>query len=163
MMDAKRLYSEDFVLWSKRQANALRAAARGGSNRQLDWGHLAEEIEDLGISQHSALRSHIRRIIRHLIKLEYSRASDPRRGWIETIGDARAEIEDLLETSPSLKVELSDNIAKQTPRAIKLAIRIFKLTKRSTSPGCPTSWALFTPKSRCWATGSPKIRRGSAS
>jgi hypothetical protein len=123
MMDAKRLYSEDFVLWSKRQADALRAAARGGSNRQLDWGHLAEEIEDLGISQRSALRNHIRRIIRHLIKLEYSRASDPRRGWIETIGDARAEIEDLLETSPSLKVELSDNIAKQTPRAIKLAIR----------------------------------------
>jgi hypothetical protein len=55
MMDVKRLYNEDFVLWSKQQADALRAAAHGGSNLRLDWGHLAEEIEDLGTSQRSAL------------------------------------------------------------------------------------------------------------
>src|SRR5690242_20563780 len=102
MMDAKRLYNEDFVLWSKRQADALRAAEHGGSNLELDWGHLAEEVEDLGTSQRSALRSQLRRIIWHLAKLEHSPANEPRRGWIETIGDARAEIEDLLETSPSL-------------------------------------------------------------
>jgi hypothetical protein len=123
MMDAKRLYNEDFVLWSKQQADALRAAAHGGSNQQLDWGHLAEEIEDLGVSQRSALRSQIRRIIRHLAKLEHSPASGPRRGWVETIGDARAEIDDLLETSPSLEAEISGDIAQQTPRAIRLAIQ----------------------------------------
>jgi hypothetical protein len=44
----------------------LRAAQLGGSNLELDWEHLAEEIEDLGISQRSALRSEIRRIIRHI-------------------------------------------------------------------------------------------------
>jgi uncharacterized protein DUF29 len=123
MMDAKRLYNEDFVLWSKQQADALRAAAHGGSNQQLDWGHLAEEIEDLGVSQRSALRSQIRRIIRHLAKLEHSPASGPRRGWVETIGDARAEIDDLLETSPSLEAEISGDIAQQMPRAIRLAIQ----------------------------------------
>jgi Domain of unknown function DUF29 len=123
MTDAKQLYDQDFLLWSKEQADALRAAAHGGSNRELDWKHLAEEIEDLGISQRSALRSQIRRILRHLAKLEHSPASTPRQGWIETVGDARAEIEDLLETSPSLKAELSGDIAKQTPRAIKLAIQ----------------------------------------
>jgi len=36
---------------SKQQAEALRAAARGGSNQQLDWENLAEEIESLGKSQ----------------------------------------------------------------------------------------------------------------
>ncbi len=122
-MDVKQLYNADFALWSKQQADALRAAANGGSNQQLDWEHLAEEIEDLGVSQRSALRSQIRRVIRHLVKLEYSPASDLRRGWIETIGDARADIEDLLETSPSLKAELSCDIAAQTLRAIKLAIQ----------------------------------------
>jgi hypothetical protein len=122
-MNPKRLYNEDFVVWSKQQADALRAAEHGVSNLELDWGHLAEEIEDLGISQRAALRSQIRRIIRHLAKLEHSPASGPRRGWIETVGDARAEIEDLLETSPSLKAEVSGDIAKQTPRAIKLAIQ----------------------------------------
>ena len=117
------LYDRDFVAWSKQQAEALRAAARSGSNQRLDWQNLAEEIEGLGISQRSVLRSQIRRIIRHLIKLEHSRAIEPRRGWVESIGDARAEIEDLLEISPSLKTELDRDIAAQTKRAIELAIR----------------------------------------
>jgi hypothetical protein len=123
MGEAKSLYDEDFLLWSKEQAAALRAAARGGSNQALDWQHIAEEIEDLGISQRSALASQIRRIIQHLLKLEYSPARDPRRGWEESIGDARAEVEDLLETSPSLRSELSREIAKQTQRAIKLTVQ----------------------------------------
>ena len=122
MSDVKTLYEQDFAAWAQQQAQALRAAARGGSNQQLDWEHLAEEIEDLGISQRWALRSHLRRVIRHLLKLEHSPARDPRRGWIESIGDARAEIEDLLEMSPSLKAQLSGEIAAQTRKAIKLAI-----------------------------------------
>ena len=122
-MDPKQLYAEDFVLWSKQQAEALRAAAHDGSNQALDWENLAEEVESLGISQRSALRSQIRRIIRHLVKLEHSRAADPRRGWIESIGDARAEIEDLLEASPSLRNHIGGDIDTETPRAIKLAIQ----------------------------------------
>jgi len=54
MMGTKRLYDEDFVLWSKQQVEALRAAAHSGSNQQLDWDHLAEEIEGLGNSLRSA-------------------------------------------------------------------------------------------------------------
>jgi hypothetical protein len=122
MSDPKRLYDADFVLWAQQQAAALRAAAQGGSNLQLDWENLGEEIEGLGISQRSALRSQIRRIIRHLVKLEHSPAREPRRGWEESISDARAEIEDLLETSPSLAVELDRDIAAQARRAIERAI-----------------------------------------
>jgi hypothetical protein len=122
MADPKRLYGEDFLLWSRQQAEALHAAAQGASSLPLDWENLAEEIESLGTSQRSALRSQIRRIIRHLVKLEYSPTTDPRRGREESIGDARAEIEDLLETSPSLKAELDDDIATQARRAIELAI-----------------------------------------
>jgi hypothetical protein len=126
MGEAKSLYDEDFLLWSKEQARALRAAARGGANRALDCKHIAEEIEDLGTSQRSALASQIRRIIQHLLKLEFSPASDPRRGWAESIGDARAEIEDLLQTSPSLKADLGREIARQTHKAIKLTLRDFR-------------------------------------
>jgi hypothetical protein len=121
--DLKTLYDKDLVAWSHQQAAALRAAARTGSNQLVDWENLAEEIEDLGRSQRAALRSQIRRIIRHLVKLEYSRAIDPRRGWVETIGDARSEIEDLLELSPSLSAEIDRDVAAQTARAIKLAIQ----------------------------------------
>ena len=67
----KTLYDEDFVAWSKQQAEALRAAARGGSNQQLDWENLAEEIEDLGKSLRSATAAAKSvRIIQHLVKLD---------------------------------------------------------------------------------------------
>ena len=48
MTAVKSLYDEDFFAWSQQQAEALRAAARGGWNQPLDWHNLAEEIEDLG-------------------------------------------------------------------------------------------------------------------
>lgn len=41
MTDAKRLYDEDLVLWAQEQAAALRAAAQGASNLELDWENLA--------------------------------------------------------------------------------------------------------------------------
>lgn len=123
MTALKTLYDRDFAVWAEQQARALRAAARGASNQQLDWERLAEEIEGLGISQRSALGSQIRRIIHHLLKLQYSGVSEPRRGWENSIDDARAEIEDLLERSPSLTQEVAREIARQANRGAKLAAR----------------------------------------
>ena len=88
------LYDRDFLLWTKDQAAALRRAK--GANLPLDWENLAEEIESLGISQRTALRSQLRRILRHLFKLEASPRAEPRRGWKESVRGARAEIEDIL-------------------------------------------------------------------
>ena len=62
------LYDQDFVLWTEKQAAALRAAK--GSNLPLDWENLAEEIASLGKSDRRELRSQIRRVLRHLLKLE---------------------------------------------------------------------------------------------
>src|ERR1700733_13723317 len=92
MSDVKPLYNEDLLAWSKQQAEALRSAAQGGSNQALDWENLAEEIEDLGASQKSSLHSQLRRIIKHLLKLENSPAGGPRGGWVGSICDARGEI-----------------------------------------------------------------------
>ena len=122
MSATKTLYDTDFLVWSKEQAEALRSLARGGSNQALDWENLAEEIESLGISQKTALRSQMRRIILHLLKLEFSSAVEPRRGWFETIGDARSEIEDLLETSPSLKPEAGSTLAMALRQGSKKAV-----------------------------------------
>lgn len=122
MSDVKTLYDEDFLLWSKQQAEALRGVAHGGSNQELDWENLAEEIESLGVSQKTALRSQVRRIVRHLLKLQFSPAADPRRGWFEPVNDARSEIEDLLETSPSLSRDVNGAIPTAHRHALKLAI-----------------------------------------
>ena len=121
-MSDQTLYDEDFVAWSQQQVDALRAQARRGSNQLLDWENLAEEIEGLGVSQKSALGSQIKRIIRHLLKLEHSRARNANRGWVNSIIDARDEIEDLLDRSPSLKRAIGAEIARQAPRAARLVI-----------------------------------------
>ena len=56
------------------------------SSTTLDWENLAEEIEDLEKSVRRELQSQIRRVVRHLLKLEHSPAKDPRRGWEEFNG-----------------------------------------------------------------------------
>jgi hypothetical protein len=123
MAEAKTLYERDTAAWAEHQAAALRAAARGGSNQQLDWEHLAEEIEGLSKSLRLGLRSQISRIVQHLVKLRYSPASDPRNAWRRTIRQAREEIERILDDSPSLKPEIPTLIQKEVRRAIEYAIR----------------------------------------
>jgi hypothetical protein len=122
MTDLKTLYEKDLAAWSKHQAEALRAAARGGSNQPLDWENLAEEIEELGVSQRSALGSHIMRIIQHLVKLEYSPAVEPRNGWRRTIKLARLQAQKRLENNPSLRHELGRLVEQETRRGLEYAI-----------------------------------------
>jgi hypothetical protein len=122
MSDSKTLYDEDIVAWAKQQADALRAAAHAGSNLKLDWENLAEEIEDLGVSQRSAVGSYIMRIIQHLAKLDHSPAVDPRNGWRRTVRLARLQAERRINASPSLKAELSRIVEDETKRGIEAAI-----------------------------------------
>jgi Domain of unknown function DUF29 len=119
MSNACDLYDPDFVLWTEEQSALLRSAK--SSNLPLDWDNLAEEIESLGRSQRTELKSQIRRILRHLFKLAASPAAEPPGGWHATIRDARVEIEDVLEDSPSLRREIADIVAKQVHGAAKLA------------------------------------------
>ncbi len=119
MPKTNELYDQDFLLWTEEQATALRRAR--GSNLPLDWDNLAEEIESLGTSQRTQLNSQVRRILRHLFKLEASPAADPRAGWRTTVRDVRTEIEDLLEASPSLRREIDAVVKRQGTSAAKLA------------------------------------------
>jgi CelD/BcsL family acetyltransferase involved in cellulose biosynthesis len=113
------LYEQDFFLWTKEQAAALRRAK--SSNLPLDWENIAEEIESLGKSDRRELRSQIRRTLRHLFKLDASPAAQPRAGWSSTIREARTEIEDVLRDSPSLRREVDTVIAEQAKMAAELA------------------------------------------
>jgi hypothetical protein len=104
------LYEQDFYVWTQRQAEALRRLAETRPNVDLDFPHLIEEVEDLGTSQRDAVRSQARRIIEHSLKLEYSRAVDPRGGWYDSIIDDRTELDDKL--SPSLRRDLDEQLPR---------------------------------------------------
>ena len=97
---AAALYDEDFYLWAERQADLLRQ----GRFRDLDLAHLIEEVEDLGANLRNAVTSRTREIILHLLKLQYSPAVEPRRGWQERVGKQRDDLE--LEITPSLRRHL---------------------------------------------------------
>ena len=116
-------HDQDFVLWTRTQAKAMRAAARAGSNLPIDWENVAEEIEDLGRSDRRELASRIGTIIEHLLKLHASPAVDPRGGWEATVMRERARIADLLADSPSLRPEVAALITRETPLARRLVAR----------------------------------------
>jgi hypothetical protein len=114
------LYDQDLVLWSEEQGRALRAAAGAGWNAPIDWENVAEEIESLGRSERHALASHIAIVIEHLLKLQTSPATEPVRGWRDTIRRARREIDRRLKDSPSLRREVSNLVADELASARSL-------------------------------------------
>src|SRR5712692_7992130 len=87
-------YDDDFYAWTQYQADVLRSL-RTRDNR-FDREHVAEEIEDLGRNHRDAVRSEVRRILEHLLKLAYSPAAEPRSERMVSIANARAELEDRL-------------------------------------------------------------------
>ena len=124
---SKSLYEEDFVRWSEEQARIIRDTGRAGANLPIDWENVAEEIESLGRSQRTELSNRLRLIITHLMKIEASPATDPKRGWYETVLSQRGNITGLLDQSPSLRSETPRLIDLVTPRARAEAVAALAL------------------------------------
>jgi hypothetical protein len=96
-----QLYEQDFYAWAKIQAGLLRA----GRYADLDLEHLIEEVDDLGESLRRSVRSRIRTIIEHFLKLEHAPAQDPRGGWYDTVLAQRSDLLDELTASIRGEVE----------------------------------------------------------
>jgi hypothetical protein len=105
------LYDEDFYAWSRQQAALL----RDGRFAELDLAHLIEEVNDLGGALKRSVRSRIRTIVEHLLKLEHSPAQDSRAGWYDTILTQRGDLVD--ELTPSIRREVEPELAVLYDRA----------------------------------------------
>jgi hypothetical protein len=115
-------YEEDLFLWSQQQAKALRDAARRGVNLPVDWENIAEEIESLGRRDRTAIVSRLETIVVHLLKLEHSSMTDPRRGWIVTVERNRQSVQRLLDESPSLRARLPELVAQALVSGVRPAV-----------------------------------------
>ena len=118
MSTLTELYDQDFYAWTQRNADLLRQ----GRAAEIDLEHLAEEIEEMGKEQRHALRSQLRRLLVHLLKLQFSPATAPRPGWIEEVQNAHAEIADRLADNPSLRPQMPFLFAEIWPRSSRQAI-----------------------------------------
>ena len=124
LVDIAADYNIDFAEWIGDQVDLLRE----GHMKRLDVQQLIEELSALARKERRALGSHLKKLLLHLLKWRFQPA---RRGrsWKVSINDARNQIEDLLEDSPSLRAELSE---KQIPKAYRRA-----RTKAATETGLP--------------------------
>lgn len=116
MPDGPR-YDDDFYAWTQHQAKVLRSLRT--DDDRFDRENVAEEIESLGNSQRDAVRSQVRRILEHLLKLAYSPASDPRYGWMESIVEARDALSDQL--SATLRVDIEAGLPELYQRGRRRA------------------------------------------
>jgi Domain of unknown function DUF29 len=62
-------YEHDVLAWSQHQADLLRRLGRGERVNDVDWAHVAEEIEDVGLSELHSVESFLNLTLVHLLKL----------------------------------------------------------------------------------------------
>ena len=110
-------YDDDLCLWAEQQAALL----RDGRWRQIDAANVAEEVESVGSSQKSAIRSRLVILIMHLLKWEFQ-PEMRKYGWRATIIEQRIRIDDLIETSPSLRTWADQALAKAYRLAVLRAV-----------------------------------------
>ena len=127
-------YDTDFVGWTAQTADLLRERRFS----DLDLEHLAEEIQDLGKRDARAVRSQLRRMLMHLIKLRIQpeRAS---KSWRNSISDPRVRIIDDLRDSPSLRHYLLVNLEEIYSQAVQQALEQTDLEARAAELGIPAT------------------------
>jgi hypothetical protein len=118
-------YETDYNQWLKETVKHLQER----NFEQVDWDNLIEEIESMGKSDRRALMSMLTRLIEHLLKLAYWQEEKKRSGnhWAAAIVNFRAQIQQRLEDSPSLRPELAAMYDKVYPVAIKSVSQLFSL------------------------------------
>lgn len=88
-MDGATAYDDDILLWSEKQAVALRGLAQSRRDvpNAIDWENVAEEIQSVGRSEFSAVQSFLRLILVHLIEAVSAPENEALMHWrAEAIG-----------------------------------------------------------------------------
>ncbi|MBV8092838.1 MAG: DUF29 domain-containing protein [Acetobacteraceae bacterium] len=130
------LYEKDIYLWSQQQAEALRRAARAGSDLPIDWENVAEEIESVGRAEKRELINRLIVLLAHLLKWQ---AQPDRRGnsWRLTIAEQRRRLGQHLQDNPSLKAKLEGTVSAAYGTALLRARRQTGLPETAFPPTCP--------------------------
>ena len=124
---SRNLYDRDLQLWVEQTINYL----KNRDFQSLDIEHLIEELVDLGKSEKNALKSNLKILLGHLLKLRIqSDAPDMmKRSWYSSVIEHRQRVVDNLTDTPSLKSFLEEAVEKAYSDGRKLAIKEGKLGK----------------------------------
>jgi hypothetical protein len=141
-----KTYLVDFNSWIEQTVQLLR------ENRwqEIDVANLIEEVEDLGKSERRGIASQLVRLLLHLLKWEYQpqRRSD---SWLDSITDARTQIELAIEDSPGLRNYPAENLEESYQRAYRQAAKQTNLEIAVFPHNCPYSLTQILTES--WLPG----------
>jgi len=115
----KQLHETDYHLWVLETVKQL----QNGEFEAIDWENLIDEVSDLGRRDKQKLRSLLKRLVEHLLKLKYwqSQVNDNQAHWKTEILNFRQQLQDILEDSPSLKPYLKEVYPQCYQKGRKLA------------------------------------------
>ncbi|MEY2831696.1 MAG: hypothetical protein RLZZ574_954 [Cyanobacteriota bacterium] len=130
-------YLTDFNSWISQTAQLLREHRW----HEIDLPNLIEEVEDLGKSERRGITSQLIRLLLHLLKWQYQpqRRSD---SWLDSITDARTQIELAIEDSPSLRSYPLEQLEESYHRARRQAARQTNMEISVFPETCPYSLEL---------------------
>src|SRR5207245_6638047 len=106
------MYDKDFYRWTQHQGGLLRA----GKWQELDYAHLAEEIESLGKWDKQDLEQRLEGMLIQLLTW-WAKPEDRCGRWQSTIRTKRYELELLLRDSPSLEAYVLVLLTEVYPHA----------------------------------------------
>ncbi len=126
-MMTKTLYDRDLQLWIDQTIEQLKK----GEFQSLDIEHLIEELIELGKSEKNTLKSNLKILLGHLLKLRVQLdAPETMKGsWYSSVLEHRQRVLDNLADTPSLKRFLPEAVEKAYGDGRKLAIKEGKLAK----------------------------------
>ena len=115
------LYHSDILGWSKAQAERLRRLQHGERVNDFDWEHVIEEIEDVGSSQLSAVKSHLGLAMLHALKALAWPEHPAAKHWRDEITVFLANAQDGFQPGMQQYVDPAEIYARALKRLKKLA------------------------------------------
>jgi hypothetical protein len=137
------LYDQDLQLWIDATINQL----QNHEFASLDIEHLIEELIELGKSEKNALKSNLKILLAHLLKLkvQHNVPETMKASWYSSVVEHRQRVIDNLTDTPSLKNYLTEAVEKSYPDARKLAIKESKLAKFGITIPSENEYPLTSP------------------
>ena len=112
------LYEHNALAWADHQAALLRRVAAGeGVNEAVDWLHVIEEVQDVGLSELRACQSLLEEVLTHLLKLHAMPDSPSAKHWRDEVQAFRHDVQRRFTPSMRQRLGLDDLYRKAEGRA----------------------------------------------
>ncbi|MCD2450828.1 DUF29 domain-containing protein [Methylicorpusculum oleiharenae] len=131
-MATSLLHELDFYAWTQQQV----ALIKSGNFVDVDFKHLIEEIERMGVNERRELINRLAVLSAHLLKWHYQ-PSFRGRSWQLTIKKQRRQLQRLLKDNPSLQARLAEFIADAYVDSVLLAAKETGLEESDFPVQCP--------------------------